>query len=375
MTSSTSSASPKFIADFVDTLLTLSSETLKKASYPEALFPKDMQAPSIDQFKDALRKLRSKWHALATESTSNSDTFTHVCSLLESGVSRLEKGLWGRGNVRTFATKSETICFVSYDKIHVTPGLHTRLESRHLVHHLYPEHHRGLVKNLSVNFLADLGIADITWSPAKSGLDVRLRKEFETQLSIKPQLREVEEGLLVTFRKPEGFVNLGDLIAKRGPVPEIHVRWILSRAYNLACFMQVMGLYNLDLSPSSLYVHPVKHSLIAVDGWQYQSLKSPALTVITGRTLSVDPVLKDTKKATASTAGKLVKALGRELLGDLHGADLLRDKGIPGEVLKWLTSPVSGDVITDYSGWGKILDSLGRRQFVNWDVNTEGLYE
>ena len=71
---------------------------------------------------------------------------------------------------------------------------------------------------------------------------------------------------------------------------------------------------------------------------------------------------------------ELIRATGRELLGDISGIRL-RDPSIPRPMAEWLRYPSAGSALADYRFWREVLiASFGGRRFVRLDVTPEKMY-
>lgn len=96
--------------------------------------------------------------------------------------------------------------------------------------------------------------------------DENMRKNFEN-LFPKFDMIDVND---VAIKKPTSQLNLEDVLQSQGgQLPPVHVAWILSRLYNLACYLSYSKIAHVDLSPKNLYVDPKMHSIHLYGGWWY----------------------------------------------------------------------------------------------------------
>ena len=82
------------------------------------------------------------------------------------------------------------------------------------------------------------------------------------------------------------------------------------------------------------------------------------------------------KRGDRRTDRELIRALGRELLGDVTGVRLARAKAAPAPMLDWLRLPAGDSAIYDYQTWmNQVLKaSFGERRFVTLEITTDDLY-
>lgn len=71
-----------------------------------------------------------------------------------------------------------------------------------------------------------------------------------------------------------------------------------------------------------------------------------------------------------------IRALGRELLGDIAGSRLARDKAAPPPMIDWLRLPASTCALDDYQTWQRrvLPASFGERRFIELDLTRQDLY-
>jgi hypothetical protein len=164
----------------------------------------------------------------------------------------------------------------------------------------------------------------------------------------------------------------------KGVVPSVHAAWMVSRMCNIRALLQYgADLAHGDLSPDSIYINPLEHTMTLVGGWWYacklgQRIKAlpPRTAALIGPTLGVRPV------ADTLLTGELVRATGRELLGDLYGSKLLMDKSLKPAMVHWLRSTATTSAFNDYAEWqDKILVSaFGQRKFHKLEITAKDVY-
>lgn len=148
----------------------------------------------------------------------------------------------------------------------------------------------------------------------------------------------------------------------KGSIDPKHVAWILSSIYNFVCFLKVSGITHNDISMNNYFVDLENHSGYLLGGWWYSCYEGKKMIGVNGRTFNNMPQeIKELKAGDYITDLYLVKALGRELVGDLSK--------IPERFRKWLVSTSTGDALTDYQVWQEdiIENSFGGRFFTEID--------
>lgn len=155
-------------------------------------------------------------------------------------------------------------------------------------------------------------------------------------------------------------------------VPAVHVAWILSSMYNLYCYFNYAKIVHCDISLDTYFILPEDHSCQLLGGWWYAKKLGERITQIPARTFSLLPFeVTVNKLATPKIDGELIKACGRELLGDVSGKKLK----CPTPMSDWLNLPSNGQPIKEYENWSTVLQkSFGARRFSEMNITAETLY-
>jgi len=209
--------------------------------------------------------------------------------------------------------------------------------------------------------------------------DDRMRAEMEPRM---PKLRAAFDGggerRVLVLEKPVGTIRLRDLIEHfGGRLDPRHVAWMMSELLNVAAYFGAyLRMAHLDLAPETLLIAPARHNVVPGGGWFYATPLDDPLVAVPARTERLMP-------ATALAAGKalpaidleLIRAVGREALGDPVGTRLSIDDAIPRPFVAWLRTPGSGDPVEDYRGWLAVLtESFGARRFVEMPIKASDVY-
>jgi hypothetical protein len=207
--------------------------------------------------------------------------------------------------------------------------------------------------------------------------DPRMKREVARYLPGTPEYYATADRLILLLEKNADLVQLEDLrVFLGGEMDARHAAWIQSGLQNLACYFEYAGIVHNDIGPATYFVSPRNHTGCLLGGWWYAKVAGQRLTALPNRTLRLAPpdVIRR-KQADPRVDLELVKATGRELLGDPQGARLRRNKKIPAAFANWVNGPTSGEAVTDYKLWNYALEmSFGKRRFVEMGINAADIY-
>jgi hypothetical protein len=204
----------------------------------------------------------------------------------------------------------------------------------------------------------------------------RMRKEFER--IIVERYDQVITTLAATYyvvNKPEDSYLLSDVISTN-KIPLTQIAWIISRLYNLGCFLNYNGIVHNDISINTVVIHPGNHALGLLGGWWYYTKIGDKLTAMPANTFNILPnsVIED-RIAKISIVTEQIHALGRQMMGNRYGSYLDLSK-INNKLAEWLTNAGKDNIVEEYQTWDtEILSNIfGPRKFVKWDLKKEDVY-
>jgi hypothetical protein len=177
--------------------------------------------------------------------------------------------------------------------------------------------------------------------------------------------------------RPEVLVLGEVLVDAGGRLDPRHVAWIVSALLNVCCYLQYAGLVHNALSPDTCFIAPPDHTVSVLGGWWYAAPAGERMTAAPAATIAWGPHhLLASGRADMRTDLELVRAIGRELLGDVSGVRLARTGAAPAALIDWLRLPASSDPIEDYRTWRtRVLpDSFGARRFVELPLTQSDIY-
>lgn len=197
----------------------------------------------------------------------------------------------------------------------------------------------------------------------------RMKEEVERYLP-RPGMAMPHRGFThVDIEKDPESILLRDILNfYKGEVPAVHVAWILSTMYNLYCYFNYIKIVHGDISLDSYFIVPKTHSCQLLGGWWYASRAGERISKVPKRTFDLLPYeVRVNKLSTPKIDGELIKACGRELLG--------QKMDCPEPMKKWLNSPSIGKAIEEYKLWGEVLTkSFGQRRFTEMNIKPETIY-
>lgn len=185
-------------------------------------------------------------------------------------------------------------------------------------------------------------------------------------------------GLLVLKRDPEA-VRLKDLalhyLQHGTRLPAEHVAWAISGLFHLACYLEHVGLAHHGIGLDSVWVVPGKHTVHLWGGWFYAQPFGQRLVAMPAAAVDMVPnrYLQD-KVAGPGVDRSLIRALGRELLGDRRG-QRIPTGAAPKPFIDALLSPAGASAVEDYRAWKQVLTaSFGPPKFVPMAIEAKHIY-
>jgi len=281
-------------------------------SRPDLLFP----AAAVD-VQPFYRRLASRWHPDRNRAPGATEVFQRIAMLYAAAKKQIAAGRWGVGR-RPF------------------------------------ELGEMLIGDARVSFVVTPDAADLYASA------VRTLRTFPYDSSVMrrqishclPQIEAAGPGTLVIKKAPD-LVLLADLLEHLdGHMPATQVAWILSSLYNLACWLEWAGITHGAIGPDTVFVSRARQTVALLGGWWYAAPVGTPIAALPARTVEIIPpdIVRD-RIADLRCDLELIRATGRELLGDASGARLLRDPSVPRAMADWLRHPSSGSALTDYRLW------------------------
>lgn len=320
--------------------------------------------------RDEYLALLKKWHPDRNSDAQASKVSAHISVLNKKAQEKLAAGTWSPPGVLKLSAADGHVYELRYVKKHAFELGELYVGKKIVAYVLNKALGDDLVKNGLFTF-QNLQFADAKMEKEFAGKLPQLIKHFETQ-----------DSHVVVLRKDPDMVLLADLRdymkASTGkPLDPKHVAWITSRLNSFACLLQVNGLTHNGMAADTVFVSPAMHTAALLGGWWYAARESTALKGLPGHAVDVVPsaILKD-GKADRRIDLEMIRAVGRDLLGDPTGTLLLRDKSVPPALAHWLTSAAPADAFANFHEWSDetLKRSFGARRFTELRVSFGDIY-
>lgn len=329
-------------------------------SEPERLFTGDE-----DTAKQEFRALATRWHPDRCPDAETTGVFQHVNRLYDSALRKLRGGVWQAPGLLTLRATDGAAYKIRYRKEHEFE-LGRLFIGREIATYVVDKEHSDLFQN---------ALQTIHRLPCANA---RMAAEVERYLPEIIRHFDTEDYRVLVVKKAPDWVLLRDVLDHSGGSMDArHVAWIVSSLLNLACYLDYARLAHNAILTDTYFISPQRHSGALLGGWWYAVPQGQRLLAAPAATVQYAPFDVMTRKCgDIRTDLEMVRALGRELLGDMTGIRLTSAKAAPQPLLDWLRLPASGSALNDYKTWQRqvLRDSFGARRFVKLDVSATDLY-
>jgi hypothetical protein len=329
---------------------------------PERLFK-----GSAADVKKAYRLLAMKWHPDRSPEPGAQAVFQHIGRMLAQAEQRIALGDWPcRGSLRLASSDGKAY------------------EINYLRRHRF-ELGAMAVAGTVVAFEVDRAHADLVRQAERAIRDFHyagdgMREQVARHLPAWPFACafQTASACVIVMRKTPDLLLLRDVLDHfDGRLDPRHVAWVVSALLNLCCYFQYAGITHNALSPDTCFISPLDHSVAVLGGWWYAAVSGERMVAAPARTLDWAPhELLATRLAGIRTDLELVRAIGRELLGDIGGTRLARESAAAHAMIDWLRLPASDNAIEEYRTWREqvLHDSFGARRFAELPLTQSDVY-
>jgi len=324
---------------------------------PERLFEN-----GLDAAKSAYHALLQSWHP---DRGGDAAVAAHLNRLYEAAVEKIKAGTWSKPGEMTIATVAGGAIRLRYLRRHAFE-LGEIVYARHMVAFLVTNEYADLCHSAK-RTIDGLGYRDGAMKAEMARFLPSIKGCFETT-----------DGrcVLVLGKTPDVFLLRDVLGACAGALDPRHVGWIMSAVYNLACYLDWAKLTHNAITADTVWISPQHHSALLLGGWWYAAPHGARLTALPTAVKAITPPdILHTKRADHRLDLALVRALGRELLGDRTGMRLAAMA--PKAMADFLRQPTSAVAVRDYRTWKEavLLPSFGAPRFVRLDVTESAIYD
>lgn len=344
-----------------DDLAKLPSATILGMTSPTQLFPNSMA-----EAEKSWRKLVQLWHPDKHPATARlaTEVMIKIKSLYEKAESQIQAGVWGTGKFIKFETKDSFVNFTYLEQDEIQ-NFGTQYTGRRFVVYHIPDSNLDMVKIWLLN-------TDKFHSPT---LDDKSQKNFQAQLAARPTEFKLKDGsvLLAVPKLPE-FLCLKHVLNKRGALEPVHVAWIMSRLTVLGMLMKDRDVPNLEIVSASVFINPGTHEAFLASGWQYALNFDQKALAAPQKLARLCPKIAVSHNAQCMHGTTMIKALGRECLGDSVGVMLLQRKDVPAPFTAWLNSPSTNDSHAEARKWERAKLASFEKQFIDLTLTEKEVY-
>lgn len=322
-----------------------------------------------DDLRREYRELCKVWHPDHNKEADAAKVFGHITALYE----RLDKELAAEANPAAAAKEL-------YETLEISGKDGKKYSIRYYRSHK-TDTGEMYVGAQMVTYFYDKSSADICKAAVKNikalrYADDKMREQCERYMpKLKSQV-ETADGTYLIIEKTPDLLSLRDVLDYSGGKIDIkHVAWIISSLLNIACYLEWAKVSHNAISLDNYFISPKFHSGALLGGWGFAVKVGAPLTVLPARTDAVigggdDP-------ASPRIDQMLIKAIGRELLGDPQGAKLPYDKSVPKPFSDWLCGATNSESPRErYKHYReKVLKaSFGPPKFIIWALTALQVY-
>ena len=311
------------------------------------------------------RKLAAIWHPDRCTQPEATEVFQHLNQLYDCACAKLRDGIWQTSGQLRLCARDGTMFQLRYH----------RERSFELGRQFLSD---GFLTTLVEATYADLFQNALTMLDHLPCADPRMAAEITRCLPEIIRHFEIGGGPVLVLRKTPDLLSLRDVLDHHGGRMDArHVAWILSTLLNLACYLDYAGIVHNAISSESYFISPQAHRGALLGGWWYAVSQGKPLHAAPALTLQYAPAeIMSHRCGDHRTDLELIRALGRELLGDISGARLAQEKAAPPPMIDWLRLPSGACALDDYHTWqSQVLPaSFGERRFVPLDLTRQDLY-
>ncbi|MDD5586206.1 MAG: hypothetical protein PHY92_04515 [Alphaproteobacteria bacterium] len=327
---------------------------------PEALF-----RPDLDGITSDFRALSKKWFPDLNKDPKASDVQRRLIDLRNSAKDKLDRNEWQQvgyftcslSNGKKFRVRSDKSQAFELGTMHISPTT--------LTYVVWHEH-------------ADLFMNAVSVFGAFTFPDDKVKKVYAPCLPTDFRTYETPDTLILTLRKKPEDVLLRDLLphmAKKDLAR--HVAWVMSRLHEMARYLDCSGIVHNAVTLDNVFASPSDHTIGLFGGWWYATPLNKLLKAVPAGT---EEFLSDETLQTGMPDQKvdleMIRAVGRELLGDRGGTRLPILKCAPEPMINYLRLPSSGDAQKDLEHWYQAVlpKSYGARRFIELKVRYSDVY-
>lgn len=342
----------------------ITAALILKATTPEQIFS------AADAVEAEYRILAKRFHP-DIKPDGSTEVFQHLNMLHAEAKLRFKNKteVWQIPGVFAFKRENFSECHFHYVKDFEAGIAHCYIGRSNMVAYVFPKDVKDLIDN------AVKTIESLTKFP-----DDGIKKSIQPNLpKVLHLIKTNDDRYVLILERPPGTIRLRDVFEHvKNDFDPKHMAWILSRLYNLSCYLEWVGITHHDISLDSVFINPAYHTVSVLGGWWFASSFGKRMTRMqSSRTIEYAPQdVLASKITSSSTDLELIRLLGRELMNDASGVFLSKNKNIPAPLCHWLRMTSAGKPKKDYTDWDNvIIKSFGPKKFITFNLLPEEVYK
>ena len=314
--------------------------------------------------KAKYKELVKEWHPDTNSNPEASDVFLKITQLYNQALDLLSNGQWEKTNYVLISKDTGGKIALNYDTCFDFELGICYVTKTKVVYVLGSDKEKYY--NNAIRRIKNLQYKDKQMEEKISICLPNIYKTFKTSNG---------EHVIVLEKAEDVYPLKNVLEYYNGKIEDKHVAWIISRLYNLACYLKFSGIVHNGININNCFISPEFHSILLLGGWWYATKENENMIGTTKDVFSVMSVQsKTSKKSSSITDLESIKLLGRLLLGETNCRKLSLDSSIPKPFINFLISGSSDNSYEEFSKWDKALnDSYGKRKFIKMEI--KNLYE
>lgn len=352
-------------------LTMLSADKLLSIREPELLYSFSPLAA-----KREYRLLAGRWHPDRETSALAQSVFSHVVQLHNLAQEKRDAGAWNepvdkveseRAGLKRYRKRDGSLKEVVYTARRYFELGAMYIGQAHVAFEIDKEH-EDLFANCCSVMLA-LRFHDLDMAAEMAPRLPQFLDSFRTDAA----------AVLVLKKSPDQLLLADVLRHLNGKLADIrHLGWILNSLYNIACYLEWSEMAHNAIAPDTVFISPLRHSATLLGGWCYAAQFGAPMVALPDRTLAFAPEeCVRCGEADARIDLELVRALGRELLGDASGSSLRGRADLPANLVDWLCLPAGEHAVSEYAEFKHdvLPEVFGAPSFINWRLESRDLYK
>ena len=350
----------------------LKAQQILSVHTAESLF-----SQSAAEAKREYRSLALRWHPDHSSEEQSQTVFAHIAFLYKDALEKQSSGTWLEPAEKIEEQE------IGIKKFRLETGLLRKIE-----YYSCRKFELGemFIGEHSVTFEIRNEFTDLFHNGRRQIRNLKFKDEAMA-VEMSNYLPQIEEAFrtsnntnVVRVRKTPDQILLADILSfyAQRLEPVEHVGWILNVLWHIACYLQWAGITHNAISTETIFISPLRHTGMLLGGWWYACTAGSALTALPDRTMNIMPLdILDSRTADHRSDLELIKAIGRELLGDPLGAKILTDTSVPSAMSSWLRMPAEENAISNYKEWKHevLLQSFGAPYFVPMNLTSKDVYK